>query len=145
VKAEPPLVEAPLSLYLDLKPGLKADLEVTARAALAFASAIREVAYVIDPALELRIELESGTDGSLCLNAILRAVRPKDLFTKRNLIAIASAVGLECDSSIVIARSAATWRSRRSDGCTERLAWIAAPQSGGSDDEAKGQCFRGLV
>jgi hypothetical protein len=65
-----PAVE-PLSLYIGLVAGRKADLEIIARASLAFASAIREVAYAVDPSLELRIELVSGTESSLSLNSLL--------------------------------------------------------------------------
>lgn len=65
----------PLSLYLDLEPGQVADLEVVASAALAWAAAIRETAYILDPSIEVRVELASGTAGSLSLNAILRSVR----------------------------------------------------------------------
>lgn len=65
---------APLSLYLDLEPGETADLDVVAKAALAWSAAIKEIAYVVDPSLHLRIELESGTAGSLSLNAKLRSV-----------------------------------------------------------------------
>jgi hypothetical protein len=68
---------APITLYLDLEPGQVADLEVVARASLAFAAAIKDLAYVIDPSLDLRIELESGTEGSLGLNNRLRNLRQK--------------------------------------------------------------------
>jgi hypothetical protein len=69
------MAEAPLSLYFDLEEGQVADLEVVARSALAFAAAVQEVAYIIDPGLDIRIELESGSPGSLSLNAILRNLR----------------------------------------------------------------------
>ena len=52
-----------------------ADLEVVARAALALSAAIQDVAYVLDPSLDIRIELASGTEGSLSLNAILRNLK----------------------------------------------------------------------
>ncbi len=67
-----PAVE-PVSLYVDLVEGAKADLVVVARAALIFASAIRDVAYVVDPSMDVRIELISGTESSLSLNSILKA------------------------------------------------------------------------
>ncbi len=67
--------QATLSLYLDLEPGRKADLEVVARASLAWAAAIREMAASVDPMSEVRIELVDGTEGSLSLNALIRLVR----------------------------------------------------------------------
>lgn len=73
VLAPAPAVE-PVSLYFDLEPGFVADLEVVSRTALAWASAIREAAYIIDPSLEVRIEVASGTPGSFSLNAWLRDV-----------------------------------------------------------------------
>jgi hypothetical protein len=70
-------------------PGAKADLEIVARVALAFASAIREAAYIIDPSLEIRLELVSGTEGSLSLNSIIKSIRVGDLLSRRNLITLA--------------------------------------------------------
>jgi hypothetical protein len=69
-------------------PGAKADLEVIARAALAFASAVREVTYIIDPSIELRIELVSGTESSLSLNSLLKS-RIVDKLTTISLSAVA--------------------------------------------------------
>jgi hypothetical protein len=66
---------APVSLYLDLDPGEKADLEVVAKASLAFAAAIKELAYLLDPSIEIKIELTSGTEGSLSLNSVLKAIK----------------------------------------------------------------------
>jgi len=82
---------APISLYIDLEPGDVADLEVVARASLAFAAAVKDLAYVVDPSLDIRIELLSGTEGSLDLNAILRNLKSKagETFT---LAAIVGAV-----------------------------------------------------
>jgi hypothetical protein len=81
---------APISLYLDLAVGKKADLEIVSHAALAFAGAIREAAYIIDPSLKLRIELISGTESSLSLNSLIKSVNPKDIISKRNLLTLAS-------------------------------------------------------
>jgi hypothetical protein len=64
---------APISLYLDLAEGESANLEVVARAALAWSSAIKELAYVIDPSAEVEIDLISGSEGSLGLNACVKA------------------------------------------------------------------------
>jgi len=64
-----------LSLYLDLDEGENADLVVVAQASLALASAIKEIAYIIDPGLEIGIDFASGTEGSLSLNTILKTLR----------------------------------------------------------------------
>jgi len=69
---------APVSLYLDLKPGEKADLEVVARASIAFAQAIKGSPLFLDPSIEIRIELASGTEGSLSLNSILKSIKTAD-------------------------------------------------------------------
>lgn len=68
-------MEQELNLYFDLEPGQFADLEVIAKASLSFAEAVREIAYIVDPSLTIRLEFESGTDGSLSVNSILRFVR----------------------------------------------------------------------
>lgn len=68
---------APLSLYFDLEEGQVADLEVVARAAIAWSAAIKELAFILDPALEIRVEIASGTPSSLSLNSIIRSVRDK--------------------------------------------------------------------
>ncbi|MGR9273186.1 hypothetical protein ACU8KI_01010 [Rhizobium leguminosarum] len=64
-----------ISLYLDLKKGMKVDLATAARAALAFDAALKEIAFSIDPFATIRIELESGTEGSLSLNSIISAAK----------------------------------------------------------------------
>jgi hypothetical protein len=63
---------------LDLQPGEKADLEVVARAAIAFSEAVKEVAFFLDPSLEIRVELESGSEGSLSLNSIIKSIKTAD-------------------------------------------------------------------
>jgi hypothetical protein len=68
-------VSESISLYLELEPNRKADIEVVSRAALAFSAAVKEMAYILDPSIELRIELASGTEGSLSLNSVLRIIR----------------------------------------------------------------------
>jgi hypothetical protein len=75
----PELATEPVSLYIDLVPGAKADLEVIARAALAFSGAVREFAYIIDPSLEVRIELVSGTESSLSLNSWFKSKLARQL------------------------------------------------------------------
>ena len=67
--------EAPLSLYIALEDGKDADLEVVSRAALAWADAIRQIAVHIDPTIQVEIKLHSGSEGSLSLNSIVRALQ----------------------------------------------------------------------
>jgi hypothetical protein len=64
----------PLSLYFDTEPGRHPDLIVVGRAAIAFSAALHELAYVLDPSLTIRIELQSSTPGSLSLNSLIRTV-----------------------------------------------------------------------
>ncbi len=64
---------APISLYLDLEENESANIEVVARTALAWSAAVKELAFVIDPSMEVEIELVSGSEGSLDLNACLKA------------------------------------------------------------------------
>ncbi len=63
---------ATVSLYLELEEGQVADMETVARAAIAFSQAIKSLAFQLDPAAEVRVELESGTEGSLSLNTLIR-------------------------------------------------------------------------
>jgi len=77
-----------ISLYIDLHEGRKVDLETAARSALAFDMLVKEVAFAIEPFVEVRIELESGTEGSLSLNSVISSVR----LDKARLRAIAWAV-----------------------------------------------------
>ncbi|RSV41504.1 hypothetical protein CA234_09525 [Sphingomonas sp. ABOLE] len=65
---------APISLYLDLAPGRVADLSVVAYAALAWDALIKEIASVVDPSLDVRVELVSGEDGSLWLRSLIKAI-----------------------------------------------------------------------
>lgn len=67
--------EQPITLYFDLEPGQKADLEVAARAAIAWSRAIKELAFLIVPETEIAIELRSGSESSLGLNALIRALK----------------------------------------------------------------------
>jgi hypothetical protein len=67
----------PISLYLELEPGQKVDLVAAASASIAFADAIHEIAYILDPSIEVRIELSSGTEGSLSINSIIRSLKEK--------------------------------------------------------------------
>jgi len=64
-----------LNLYIDLEEGKLADLEVVAKSSLSFADVVKEIAYVVDPSLEIRLEFESGTEGSLSVNSVVKFVR----------------------------------------------------------------------
>lgn len=77
-----------LNLYLDLEDGQLADLEVVARASLSFASAVREIAYIVDPSITIKLDLESGTEGSLSLNSVVRFLKEQvsDPVTRRVII-----------------------------------------------------------
>jgi hypothetical protein len=66
------MTATPVSLYLDLEKGRVADVEVVAAAAIAFSKAVKELAFVIDPSLDIRLELASGTPGSLSLDTLIR-------------------------------------------------------------------------
>ena len=66
--------EDSLSLYLDLEDGVAPDFDVALKAALAWSAAIKEIAYVVDPTVLIRIEFEGTYEGSLGFNAKLRAV-----------------------------------------------------------------------
>ncbi len=76
-----------LSLYIALEPSRNMDLEAAAKAAIAFNSLIKEIAFVIDPFATVRVELKSGTEGSLSLNSVVRGVT--GVLTKERLAAIA--------------------------------------------------------
>jgi len=65
------------ALYLELKPGEKPDFEVVGLAAAAFAEAVKEIDYILDPGLEVRLEFESGTESSLILNAVLKVLKSR--------------------------------------------------------------------
>jgi len=58
-------LEETITLYLGLKPGERADFEVVGRAAASFAEAVREISYILEPDHEVRLEFDSGTEGSL--------------------------------------------------------------------------------
>lgn len=64
-----------LSLYFSLAEGKTADLEVVAKTSLAFATAVREISFLIEPDAIVHIELKSGTDGSLSLNTIVKITK----------------------------------------------------------------------
>jgi hypothetical protein len=82
-----------ITLYLGLKPGEKADFEVVGLAAAAFAEAVKEISYILEPGTDVRLEFESGLEGSLKLKAILRSLSSTD-GRRGALVGVVSAVGL---------------------------------------------------
>lgn len=82
-----------ITLYLDLKPGEKADFEVVGLAAAAFAEAVKEIAFILEPGLQIKLDFESGLEGSLKLEAILKSLNAAD-GRRGALVGIVSAVGL---------------------------------------------------
>lgn len=85
-------MEQTITLYLGLKDGQKADLEVVGLAAAAFAEAVKEISYIVDPGMEVRIEFESGTEGSLKLKAIIKTLNSPE-GRRAALAAVAMTVG----------------------------------------------------
>lgn len=80
-----------ISLYLQLAEGQKADFEVVGLSAAAFAEAVKAIADIIEPGLDLRLEFVSGTEGSLNLKAILKTLASPN--TRRNaLLAVIATV-----------------------------------------------------
>lgn len=63
-------MDVPISLYLKTQQGEHPDLRVTARAALLFVEIIEGIAQSIDPEVQIRVELVSGSEGSLGLNTL---------------------------------------------------------------------------
>ncbi len=79
----------PFSLYLELEKGQLLDIEIAAKIALALGVAIRDAAFIIDPSIDIKIELLSGTEGSFSFNTFIKSINPKDLLTRKNLKALA--------------------------------------------------------
>lgn len=71
----------PLSLYIDLEQDQKADLEVAARAAIAWSKSIKESAYIFDPSAEVEVKFISGTESSLSLNSAITFITKSDVKT----------------------------------------------------------------
>ena len=82
-----------ITLYLGLRPGEKADFEVVGLAAAAFAEAVKEISYILEPGTEIRLEFDSGVEGSLKLKAILKALGSSER-RRGALIGVISTVGL---------------------------------------------------
>jgi hypothetical protein len=81
-----------LTLYLDLEDGNNADLERVALASLHWAALIKEAAYLIAPDAQIRIELVSGTEGSLSLNSIVKVFKGQKALSRAQARTIAFAV-----------------------------------------------------
>jgi hypothetical protein len=82
-----------ITLYLDLKAGEKADFEVVGLAAAAFAEAVKEIAFFLEPGIQIKLEFESGTEGSLKLKAALKLLSNK-AGRHGALVGIISTVGI---------------------------------------------------
>ena len=67
----------PLSIHLELERDTAADLVTVARASLALSDLIKRAALLADPQLDFRVELVSGTEGSLILNSRIRGLAEK--------------------------------------------------------------------
>jgi hypothetical protein len=61
----------PLRLYYQLKKGHAADAEVIARASLAFIAGVKELSYILDPSLTVRVGMQGHADGSLWEDLLL--------------------------------------------------------------------------
>lgn len=71
--------EAPVSIYFGLGEGEAASLEVIAEAAIAYVGAIREMAKVVDPSLEVSVDIIDGDRSSLWLNTLTAIEQKLDL------------------------------------------------------------------
>lgn len=69
---------APISLYFDVPKGEHADLEVVARATLDWVAAIRDIAAVIAPGIEIQIEFVESAEGSVWLSNLIKAAKDGD-------------------------------------------------------------------
>jgi hypothetical protein len=64
--------QVPLSLYLQLKQGERADLAAVSRAAIEFARVIEALAFEVYPESVIRIEAVSATDASFGWNTVVK-------------------------------------------------------------------------
>jgi hypothetical protein len=79
----------PFSLYLELEPGLLADLEAISKIGLALSIAIKEAAFILDPSITLRLEIVRGREGSFSFDTFLRVLNVKDALARVNLKTLA--------------------------------------------------------
>jgi hypothetical protein len=91
-----------ISLYLELNPGQKPDFEVVGLAAAAFAEAVKEIAYILDPGMEVRLEFDSTTESSLSLNALFKTLRTREGQA-------ATAIGVVIGTSIAFVGDVRQW------------------------------------
>lgn len=63
--------ETALTLFIDLEPDTRIDLETVARTSLAWAQLIKSAGAQVDPFVEWRVELESATPGSQSIRSII--------------------------------------------------------------------------
>lgn len=89
---EEPNEGVPLRLYLQLEQGHVADLFAVTEATAAFASGVKELAYIIDPSIDLYIGLAPSSPGSLWENTILKAVNDPKKRARLYLIAGSAAL-----------------------------------------------------
>jgi hypothetical protein len=87
------VLEETITLYLGLKEGQEADFEVVGLSAAAFAEAVKEIAYILEPGLEVRLEFDSGTEGSLALNAIIKSLKTPE-GRRTALVSVVATIGL---------------------------------------------------
>ncbi len=71
------MASAPITLYLDIPEGQHGDLEVVAEASIAWARTIKEIARVLYPDIEIRVEVLDADEGSFGLNARIRSLSPQ--------------------------------------------------------------------
>ncbi len=83
----------PLSLYLALKEGETADLEVAAMTAIAWSKLIKDTAYIIDPSSKVHVKLVGNADGSLSINSVLEFISRHAPDTTLRAIAVGALIG----------------------------------------------------
>lgn len=90
------MATAPITLYLDIPEGSHGDLEAIAEASIAWSRTIKEVAHILYPDIEIRIEVLDADEGSFGLNALVRSLNPKAKAALVGILAGAAAhFGLE--------------------------------------------------
>lgn len=70
------MTAAPITLYLDIPEGSHGDLEIVAEASIAWARTIKEVARVLYPDVDIRVEVTDADEGSFGLNTLVRIKDP---------------------------------------------------------------------
>jgi hypothetical protein len=67
--------QSQISLYFDISEQASPDLEIIANASIAWSRLLKEIAAVVEPDIEIRVEFLSGTIGSRSINSIVKAVK----------------------------------------------------------------------